>query len=44
MLYKETINLCSEIHTKTHVHTQCWQKVGILNVKNLVLPKVSTGL
>jgi hypothetical protein len=33
MLYKETIDLCSEIHTKTHVNTQCWQKVGILNVK-----------
>ena len=44
MLYKETIDLYSEIHTKTHANTQCWQKVGILNVKNLVIYKVSTAL
>ena len=32
MLYRETIAVCSEIHTK-HVNTLCGQKVELVNVK-----------
>jgi hypothetical protein len=32
MLYKETIAVCSQIHTK-HINTLCGQKVELLNVK-----------
>jgi len=32
MLYRETIAVCSEIHTK-HINTLCGQNVEILNVK-----------
>jgi len=32
MLYRETIAVCSEIHTK-HINTLCGQNVELLNVK-----------
>ena len=32
MLYRETIAVCSQIHTK-HLNTLCGQNVGYLNVK-----------
>jgi len=32
MLYRETIAVCSEIHTK-HINTLCGQNVEFLNVK-----------
>jgi hypothetical protein len=32
MLYRETIAVCSEIHTK-HIHTLCGQNVEFANVK-----------
>ena len=33
MLYRETIAVCSEIHTK-HINTLCGQNMDVLNVKN----------
>jgi hypothetical protein len=42
MLYRETIAVCSEIHTK-HTNTVCGQNVELLNVK-LVVRVVTTGL
>jgi hypothetical protein len=32
MLYRETIAVCSQIHTK-HINTVCWQNVEFANVK-----------
>ena len=32
MLYRETIAVCSQIHTK-HINTLCGQNVELLNVK-----------
>jgi hypothetical protein len=32
MLYREIIDVCSEIHTK-HINTLCGQNVGFVNVK-----------
>ena len=43
MLYREIIAVCSQINTK-HIITLCGQNVELLNVKNLVAYKVSTGL
>jgi hypothetical protein len=46
MVYKETIAVCSEIHTK-HINSLCGQNVDLLNVKlgvykvNLSLQKVT---
>ena len=42
MLYRETITVCSQIHTK-HTNTLCGQNVELLNVK-LVVHVVTTGL
>jgi hypothetical protein len=42
MLYREIINVCSQIHTK-HINTLCGQNVGLLKVK-LVVRIVTTGL
>jgi len=42
MLYRETIAVCSEIHTK-HINTLCGQNVELLNVKQAV-HIVTTGL
>ena len=42
MLYRETIAVCSQIHTK-HINTLCGQNVKLLNVK-LVVKIVTTGL
>jgi len=42
MLYREIIDVCSQIHTK-HVNTLCGQNVELLNVK-LVVHIVTTGL
>jgi hypothetical protein len=39
MLYRETIAVCSQIHTK-HINTLCGQNVELLNVK-LVVHKVT---
>jgi len=41
MLYRETIAVCSEIHTK-HTNTLCGQNEELLNVK-LVVHIVTTG-
>ena len=35
MLYRDIINLCSQIHTK-HINTPCGQKVELLNVKLVI--------
>ena len=42
MLSRETIAVCSEIHTK-HINTLCGQNVELLNVK-LALHIVTTGM
>jgi hypothetical protein len=42
MLYRETIAVCSQIHTK-HTNTLCGHNVGLLNVK-LVVHIVNTRL
>jgi len=42
MLYKETIAVCPEIHTK-HINTLCEQNVELLNV-NLAVHIVTIGL
>ena len=42
MLYRETMAVCSEIHTK-HINTVCGQNVELLNVK-LVVHIVTIGL
>ena len=42
MLYRETIAVCSQIHTK-HKNTLCGQNVELLNVK-LAVNIVTTGL
>jgi hypothetical protein len=42
MLYRETITVCSEIHTK-HTNTLCGLNVKLFNVK-LVVRTVTTGL
>ena len=42
MLYRETIAVCSQIHTK-HINTLWEQNVELLNVK-LVVHIVTTGL
>jgi len=42
MLYRETIAVCSEIHTK-HINTLCGQNVELLNVK-LAVPMDCKGL
>jgi len=42
MLYRETIAVCSQIHTK-YINTLCGQNVEFLNVK-LALYEVSSGL
>jgi len=42
MLYRETIAVCSQIHTK-HITTLCGQNVELLNVK-LVVHILTTGL
>jgi len=42
MLYREIIDVCSEIRTK-HINTLCGVKVELLNVK-LVVHIVTTGL
>jgi len=36
MLYRETIAVCSQIHTK-HINTLCGQNVDLLTVKRAVL-------
>jgi hypothetical protein len=43
MLYREIIAVCSQIHTK-HITTMCGQNVEFVNVKNLVVHVVTTGL
>jgi hypothetical protein len=43
MLYKEIIAVCSQIHTK-HINTLCGQNGEFLNVKNLMVHIVTTGL
>ena len=35
MLYRETIAICSQIHTK-HINTLCGQNVELLTVKRAV--------
>jgi hypothetical protein len=42
MLYREMIDICSQILTK-HINTLCGQKVELLNVK-LAVHIVTTGL
>ena len=42
MLYREIIDVCSEIHTK-NINTLCGRNVELLNVK-LVVNIVTTGL
>ena len=42
MLYREIMDVCSEIHTK-HINTVCGQNVELLNVK-LAVRIVTTGL
>jgi hypothetical protein len=42
MLYRETIAVCSQIHTK-HINTLCGQNVELLNVK-LAVHIVTTKL
>ena len=42
MLYRETIAVCSEIHTK-YINTLCGQNVEFVNVK-LVVHIVTNGL
>ena len=42
MLYRETMAVCYEIHTK-HINTLCGQNVELMNVK-LVVHIVTTGL
>jgi hypothetical protein len=42
MLYRETIAVCSQIHTK-HINTLCGQNVEGLNVK-MVVYIMTTGL
>jgi hypothetical protein len=41
MLYRETVAVCSQIHTK-HINTLCGLNVELLNVK-LVVHIVTTG-
>ena len=41
MLYRETIAVCSQIHTK-HINTPCKQNVQLLNA-DLVVHIVTTG-
>jgi len=41
MLCRETIAVCSEIHTK-HINTMCGQNVELLNVK-VAVNIVTTG-
>ena len=43
MLYTEIIVVCSQIHTK-HINTLCGQNVEFLNVKNLVVHKITKSL
>ena len=46
MLYRETIAVCSQIHTK-HINTLCGQNVELLNVKpggKYSKPSASNGL
>jgi len=42
MLYRETIAVCSQIHTK-HINTACGQNVEFVNVK-LIVHIVTSGL
>jgi len=42
MPYRETIAVCSEIHTK-HINTLCGQNVELLNVK-LAVHIMTTGI
>ena len=42
MFYRETMTVCSEIHTK-HINTLCGQNVELLNVK-LAVHIVTSGL
>jgi hypothetical protein len=42
MLYREIIDVCSQIHTK-HIDTLCGQNVELLSVK-LMVYIVTTGL
>jgi len=42
MLYREIMDVCSQIHTK-HTNTLCGQNVELLNVKPVV-HIVTTGL
>jgi len=42
MLYREIMDVCSEIHTK-HINTLCGQNVVLLNVK-LAVHIVTTGI
>ena len=42
MLYREIMDVCSEIHTK-HINTVCGQNVELLNVK-LAVHKVNLRL
>jgi len=42
MLYRETIAVCSQIHTK-HINALCGQNVELLNVK-LAVYIVTSGL
>jgi len=42
MLYRETIAVCFQIHTK-HINTLCGQNVELLNVK-LAVHIVTAGL
>jgi hypothetical protein len=42
MLYREVIDVCSQIHTK-HINTLCGQNVEFVYVK-LVVHIVTTGL
>ena len=43
MLYREIIAVCSQIHTK-HTNTLCVLNGEFLNVKNLMVCVVTTGL
>jgi hypothetical protein len=43
MLYREIIAVCSEIHKK-HINTLCGLNVEFVNVKNLVVHEVTTGI
>jgi len=43
MLYREIIAVCAQIHTK-HINTAVWAERRIVNVKNLMVHIVRTGI